>query len=443
MFLSNAKAKVSNSVFFLTALVPILLVYAPRPPIPGAHFIIYPILTVTFLAIIGYISRQRKIFISFSAQLLTFLLLFYNVILAISFLLNSDELRTTAIIELFRPLLLIIVLLCGHHLGYVGKDETLKKGLLMAAYIIILGQLIISIFQAMGIDYFNLIYSQEKTRELGTLFRVTGSLANPNLFAWVVASSAIIIGGLENTKKIYYWPSLTISMILVVISGSRTLLLIFPFIIIATLSFKNSNLILKKSNYETPKKFLSIIVVSLIISAIFFYVIFEASQYFPYIGTLKNLFESGNFMLINSFAKRIEHWQQVYAEFSSASLLYSLFGLGSRSIVRVVDNDFLYVLYRCGWIGIATHLFISFYIFLMFKKSKIKNIAFIGSTYLFFAFILGMLFETLAGWYLPLLLYFILGITTGYSEKIKRTALFLGINQASQKAKSSIPVSYY
>lgn len=442
MFLSNAKTQLSNSVLCLTALVPILLVYAPRPPIPGSHFIIYPILTVAFLGIIRYISRQRKIFIPFSAQLLILLLLFYNVILAISFLLNSDELRTTAIIELFRPLLLVIVLLCGHHLGYVGKDETLKKGLLMAAYTIILGQILISIFQTLGIDYFHLLYSQEKTREFGTTFRVTGSLGNPNLFAWVVSSSAIIIGGLENSQKIYYWPSLAISMILVIISGSRSLLLIFPFIIIVTLFFKTSNLILKPTSYETLKKILLITVVILIISAIFFYVIFEASQYFPYMSSVKNVFQ-GNVMLLNSVAKRIEHWQQVYDEFSSASLLYSLFGLGSRSIVRVVDNDFLYVLYRCGWIGMATHLFISFYMFFIFKKSKIKNIAFIGSTYLFFSLILGMLFETLAGWYFPLLLYFLLGITTGYSERIKRTALFIGVACSFQKTKNSIPARYY
>lgn len=403
--------KTSNKYVALTSLVPLLLVYIPKPPIAGSQFIIYPALALLFSSIIFVISIQKKLFIVYKVRLIAFLFLLYDLILIISFLINANELRSTAPLELFRPLLLVIFLLYGYYIGHLGNQSSLEKGLLRAAYIIILGQFILAIFQALGLNYFNILYSAEKSREFGLIFRVTGSLGNPNNMAWVVSNSAMIVSFLGYKNQKLYWLILMIASILVVMSSSRTMILLFPIMIISSIFLSSS-----KTNYTNLRL---LIIIGLFISTSIFLIFVLGSQYFPYLSQLKLVLESGNLMSINSFSLRVIHWENVYQEFSSSGLLREFFGLGSREIVKAVDNDFLYVLYRVGWVGLFIHLFISLYSFLIFQKSKFKNIAAIGRHYLLFALVFGLVAETLASWYQPLLLFFILGLNIGCSEKFK------------------------
>ncbi|WP_254565186.1 hypothetical protein [Oscillatoria sp. HE19RPO] len=425
--MNKFSAQNTNKLYVvLTSLVPLLLVYLPKTPISGSQFIIYPLLALLFSSIIFWISIKKKLFIVFKVKFLIVLFLLYDLILVISFLINTNELRSTAPLELFRPLLLVIFLLYGYSIARLGNKNSLEEGLLIAAYTIILGQFILGVFQALGLNYFSVLYSAEKSREFGLIFRVTGSLGNPNNMAWVVSNSAMIVSFLGHKNKKLYWLFLMIAFIVVVMSSSRTIILLFPLMIISSIFLAS------KSNYKNLR---ALIIIGLFISISIFLIFVLGSQYFPYLSQLKLVVKSGNLMSINSFSLRVIHWENVYQEFSSAGLLREFFGLGSRQIVRTVDNDFLYILYRVGWVGLSIHLFISLYSFIIFQKSKVKNIAAIGRHYLFFALVFGLVAETLASWYQPLLLFFILGLNIGCSEKSKKILKFSNLHSQIQPSQ--------
>lgn len=94
------------------------------------------------------------------------------------------------------------------------------------------------------------LFTGKKTRALGQIVRITGTLANPNIFAWIVLQMSIIVFLFEE-KKIKKWFFVIIGFILVVFAGSRSLLILFPaaFFVVNILKSK------KKTRYSFWSKF--------------------------------------------------------------------------------------------------------------------------------------------------------------------------------------------
>lgn len=404
---------------FLTALAPLLCVYIPRPPISGSQFLVYPGLAFILSILIFLLSNKRKK-IDTKIYSLIFLLLIYTVCLSFSFLFNSQYLRTTAIFELARPVLLTIFLLYGYYVSLIGNYTSMRKGLLKAAYFILIGQAIVGLSQALGFDFFNSIYSAEKSFEFGSLVRITGSLGNPNIYAWIVSQASIIILLLSAKKSKYLWVLLGASLI--VISGSRSLFILFPLMIIFS---SRVNLFQEKKRKSWQKLLLGVVIIVASVG-----IVVHFADLFPYLSQISEISDTGSLESVNSINSRLELWEFLYQEFTSEYEFRWLFGLGSREIIRIADNDYIYVFFRIGFIGFLVHLSIVYQAFKVFAKSN-DNIGILGKEYLLFSLIFGLVSDTISGWFFPLFLFFFLGITIGLTRKARKTRQILTFQQVA------------
>jgi hypothetical protein len=260
---------------------------------------------------------------------------------------------------------------------------------------------VIGATQLFGISAFELIYSEDKSRPFGSLVRVTGSLGNPNVFGWIVAQMSIIILLLSTSWWRYAW--LFVGALLVVMSGSRTVLILFPFMVaFASVLIGGIRAVLSKA-----------FLLSLGIGSAFVYVVISLGGYFPYLQQLQTVVTSGSLMSVNAFAGRWAMWGQAYAEFASAGDMAWLFGLGSRESTRALDNDFLYVFFRSGTFGLVAHVSLITYIATIFLRTRHSSIGMAGLQYLIFALLMGIVADTLGGWLAPLFLFYLVGIAVG------------------------------
>lgn len=419
----NLKQGGNNSVTILAALLPLLLVYLPRPPISGSHIIIYPLIGSIILVFTLFLAQIHRS-INSKIIILIFLYLLYSACFLFSFLLNSDYLRSTAGLELTRPILLITILLFGYYLGLRGGERRIEKGLLTASYLILMGQLVISLLQLNGYQSFlGLIYSTEKTRELGSLLRVTGSLGNPNVFAWVISQASMSILILSSSKTKFFW--LCIGLILVVISGSRALLITFPLILLVSLILRyrsnpRAKQILNKQRFKINKAILLFFFgFTLVVGAALILLVTHFSSIFPYLSELGLIFE-GKLTSIRTVSLRLVMWSELFQMFNSQNYFTWFLGLGARDALRVVDNDYLYVFFRVGVIGLLAHFGIIFYILKVFSSDLQRKISDLGMQYLLGSLFLGLVYETISGWFFPTFLFLYLGISIGLIHKFKR-----------------------
>lgn len=386
------------------ALAPLLYVYMPRPPVAGAHLLVFP-MTAALLSAFVLLFLKRRPALDTRIIILILLLLVADIAAGVSFLINASEIRTLAILELFRPAVFAVYLVFGYFAARLWGDTQVRRGLLFAAYAILVGQLFIAASQIAGLAVFDLLYAADKTRPFGNLLRASGSLGNPNAFGWVVVQATAIIFALGGKHR-HLW--VLLGTILVVSSGSRTLLVLFPFVIVlARIGSQQKGL----GSY-----FKGFLLSALGLVALLTFVIAFA-QYLPYLSQLRNVLLSGSLASVNSFAARLDMWHSAYQLFTAQGIGGWFFGLGSREAIRTVDNDFLFVLVRLGGIGFLLHLSALVYIGRIFVLGRRHAAAAIGLEYLLFAMIVGFVSDTLGGWNYPLLLFFFAGLTTGLSRR--------------------------
>jgi hypothetical protein len=385
----------------LLALPPLLFAFLPRPSLGGAQYVAIPgmaaILSVFLLLFVGKTSRFSR-----DLLVLILLLLLVSAFATLSFLFNIADLRQSAITELVRPAVFAAFLLYGYYAASLYGGERVQEGLLLAARLLLVGQAVIAVTQLVDMPVFDAIYSGEKTRPLGSLVRITGSLANPNMFGWVVAQASVIIVLLGRRA----WPWLLLSSFLIVVSGSRTLLLAFPFMPILAYIWRRGGGLTEYLRGAAT----AVAALAGVIGFVFFF-----GDIFPYLGQIRSAAFSGSLQSINSFASRIMMWESAYTAFSGGGPMSWLFGLGSRSSTRVLDNDYFYVLFRLGIIGFLLHGGMFLYIGRLLTRARNFPAA-VGLQYLVFSLALGLLFETLGGWNFPLLLFFLVGLAVGLRD---------------------------
>lgn len=386
----------------LAAAFPLLYVYMPRPPLPGAHLLVYPALAGTLFVLSSVLVGATRMV---DRRILFVLLLLLSTAIAagVSSLLNAVHLRSTAPLEILRPAVFGIVVIYGFYVGRLGDHDTVRKGLLWAAYLILAGQLLIAVSQILGLPIVDFLYSEDKSRPFGSLLRVTGSLGNPNSFGWIVAQASIMILLLSGSWTRFLW--LVLGALLVVVSGSRTVLILFPLM----LAFAS---IFGRGGLDVSWKSLAL---SLVVAAGFLGVILWLGSYFPYLAQLGNVLTSGSLRSVNAFDARLGIWGRAFDAFSAGGDVVWFFGLGSREVTRVLDNDMLYVFFRLGAFGLLAHLAVLGYAAAVLLRGRAHPVAMVGFQYLLFALLIGVLSDALGGWFVPLLLFYFVGLTIGLS----------------------------
>lgn len=387
-----------STATILVALPLLLFVFMPRPPVAGSHLLAYPILgAILFLLLLHLLPRRGSIDLRLAGILLLLLLL--NATVALSFLVNAGQLRARGPVELFRVALFAIFLLYGFLIADFAGSERVRRGLRVAAYTILLGQLVISVSQIAGGGFFDLIYSEEKSRPLGSLVRATGSLGNPNTLAWLAAQAGIIVLLLEPSRLRFIGP--IAGGLLVVASGSRSLLLLFPAMAMCAVFLAGG---------AQPRKWRTLVLLGGGITAAFFAVVYLGARFLPYLRQLRLLFASGSLVAVNSMRARVVAWESAYREFVAGGWQSWMVGLGGPESTTVIDNDFLYVFFKFGAVGLLVHLLLVGCLAILLYRRRRNVVAVIGLEYLLFALVWGFAADTLGGWTVPLLLYFLVGL---------------------------------
>ncbi len=386
----------------LLAALPVLLyVYLPRPPVPGSQFLAYPAMGGLLGALALLLLRDRPV-VDRAIVGWLLLLLAYSVVTGVSFIVNAPELRGSAPFELVRPLLFGVFLLYGYLVGSRVETSAIHRGLLWAAGAVLLGQAVVAATQLVGLSPFGILYEDDKSRPIGMLLRATGTLANPNAFAWMVAQSAVVISILGRGS--WRWAWLALATVLMLVSGSRTLLLLFP------LMLATAEVLRDPTNLRTYLRYGAVAAVLLLLFA---GVILYLGEYFPYLAQLSTVLSSGSLASVNSFAIRLGMWESRLAEFSAGGAIAWVVGLGSRPSTAVLDSDFLYVFVRLGVLGVLVHYTMIVAAATGFLRSRRAPVAIIGLEYLLFGLVFGLVAETLASWHLPLVLFALLGLVIG------------------------------
>jgi hypothetical protein len=388
----------------LVALAPLLYVYMPRPPISGAHLLVFPV-SAAILAALILLRLSGRAALGERVVVMLLLLLFLDVETGASFVVNAPELRGRAILELLRPAVIGVFLLYGYCAAGWAGENGVRRGLLLAAYLILAGQLVIAGTQAVGVPAFDLLYSADKSRPFGTLMRVTGSLGNPNAFAWAVAQATAIVFACAQRRKAFWC---VVAGMLILVSGSRTLLLFFPAILA---------IIHVWSKATGWKSYARGVLMGLVALGLLLTIAISFAEYFPYLAELRNIFIYGSLGSVHSFAGRLLNWSTIWEVFTRAGDGAWLFGLGSRDVTQVVDNDFLFVFFRLGILGVLAHVILLVYLAVVFRRHWPAATALVGMEYLIFSVAAGLSSDTLGGWNFPLLLFFFAGLTLGLAKR--------------------------
>jgi len=390
----------------LSVVAPLLLIiFIPKPNISGSQYIIFPVIFIySFIIILEYIRTNKGFYNSSLILPLLFILLTQAFLTSISEFVNADYVRSTSIVNSFRPVLLATVFLLGLHISRGVGEYNLKLILYRAACFILLIQVFICISQAFNMGIFDFIYSTQKTRGIGGIMRVTGSFSNPNTFALVVTTLllAIYIFGESKIKFLF----VGIALFLILLSGSRSYLMVAPFILLIA-----SFLSIGKLNL---KIFLKGSIVAVSIISIVYYLLTLYGDIFIYQAQLLTVFTNLNFYEIHTFSTRMVEWEERWNYFLNFPNNYKwIIGMGSIPQFRVGDNELFYVMWHSGTLGLIVHL--TLYMFLTHLILKINDsyLRSFNLCLLIVFVVVGLTLETLSAWFQPLLFFYLLGLSLG------------------------------
>lgn len=387
--------KVNKRSNYIIAL-PMLFLLMPRPEIAGIQFLTYPLMVILVLFMVISMTKNMNFVLDKRVFILSMYLLISTIFVLLSLLYNSS----LEIGHLAKPILFATILYFGYFISRNNEINVMEESLLKLAYIVILVQVVVGVTQLFGMPIFSLLYSMEKTRPLGEIVRIAGTLGNPNLFSWVIIQMSVIIWLFEKNslKKVTF---VLIALALVFLSGSRSLLLIFPVLLIFT------EVMSKKKN--TVFFFLKIpiyIVAIFLFGKFAYWFMLKFGSTFPYMYQLLNIFETGDLSSINSYEARTFTWRNGLNELNS--WVDWLFGIGGTR--STLDSDYLFALINFGLFYLIINLLMYVTIFYYFLKIKNRAFRTLGVQYILFSLVIGFQSETLSGWNYPILIMFYAGI---------------------------------
>lgn len=375
-------------------------------PLTNSQFITYPAILIVIA--ISLLSNKENFKIPLSNELLfsIFGLLILAFFIGLSILINREDFTISSLVHILKPLFFIIILLFSYIFSYKCNDKKMDKYFVVFSTIIILSQMLISLTQLFNIHIFTNIYNSTKAQGIGTKIRVVGSLSNPNILAWVTTQMMVIIL-LFSKNKFFVTLMFLVSFSLIVLTGSRSFLVLMPIILILVVVIK------RKKNISFYLLFIPIIL--LISFSIFKFVkwfIYSFQNIFPYLYQLTSVFETGELKSVNSFNMRLNIWRSSLERVGDS---FS-FGIGP-GVIKSLDNDYLYALVNYGifYLIIQTFLYLSFCLFFYYNKNI--NYKIMGIINILFSLIVGLQADTISGWFYPVLTMFILGVSLAKMNK--------------------------
>lgn len=380
------------------------LFFIPRPSWHQGVYYWIALGLVGFLFIFSFfICSKKKIF--FSIPFLVFI--FFESFLAIalfsfSLLLNFGIVGSSGFLT--RPICWLAVCLFSY-ISLVGSSKVDSK--LIANYAckaILFIQCGIGLLQLYSNQFFDLIWCGDKT----SVLRITGSLFNPNNFALVINIIFSYIYLFENRKRYRLFFSF-IALFLILLSGSRTNLIIFP--IITFVAF----VLTKKIGLRSLGKGLFLLIIILIFLG---YVLNEFSEKFYYAATMLEIFQKDGIEKIGGLTSRFSMWENAYRLIEKENWPNFLFGIGDANRPIVIDNDYVYSFCKFGLIGLSFHLFSLFlFLFIGFKNSK--NIFGKWLVCITLAIsIQGLTAESFNTWLYSTLVFFVVGSSIGLHQSL-------------------------
>lgn len=314
--------------------------------------------------------------------------------------------------ELTRMIIYILIYLVSFNYFKISKNKIgqIDFKIIQIIMIFIYAITFIEIYYDNSIlNFLSNLYSFEKSRGISAYsIRTVSMFANPNyygIFLSVVFNIFYYLLLISKTKKNTFILSLNLLVITLCVfsTGSRTAFLVLIF------GFLYNNLYLFILKKITRKKIIFII---LTLSVLVFYFIgnsttkyqMEGPSIFSRVLDIQNTSESLN--------ERFEIWDRNNKDLKDSII----FGNGpNKSEVRVFDNNYLFILYRNGIVGLVifvTFLLIEFFksqINLIRKKNINESIVYsniilmmsvsLYSTSLFFNLQTGLLLMIIIGWY--------------------------------------------
>lgn len=385
-------SKINHSKLIM--LIPLFFIFMPRPNIEGIQFLTYPSIVVVITLLTLNLTKDIKV----NKDL--FLLLSFMFVLTLEMLFSMFIFSNLTIDNLGKQILFSSVLYFGYLITNDMGIDKIKNSLKKVAYIVIFLQSIVGLTQLFGIDVFASLYSMEKTRALGGIVRIAGTMGNPNIFAWILIQMSVILWLFE--RKIFkklFWTA--IAIIFVFFSGSRSMLLIFPFVLLFI------EIVTKRKTfvfYLLKVPMYGMLLVGTYRFAIWFLTDFGAN--FPYIRQLLLVFESGDLSSINSFNYRLYMWDRSLSQLTTN--LHWVFGSGGA--IGHADNDYVFAISNFGITYFVIQLLMYLVIVYFFIKLKDRKFKTLGLQYIVFSLIISYQADTLSGWNYPIFIMFYTGI---------------------------------
>ncbi|MCC5888296.1 MAG: hypothetical protein JJT88_17825 [Gammaproteobacteria bacterium] len=286
-----------------------------------------------------------------------------------------------------------------------ASNTTLTRTLRKLVFALLLLQVLIAVTQMFGLEMAAAIYSADKVSPFGRLLRITGTLGNPNLFAYHVLLAITFLAAHSTSKpRAFSW--LAFGFLLILMSGSRTVLILYVPVILAVVRMK------ARGSFSALMKMLLPMMAILLLGGYLVFMLF--TEYFPYVGELVSLIGAGEILGFRAFALRTAHWINIWAELVSGSLGQWLFGAYDGRVFRgAVDNDWLYALWRHGLIGVVSTL--AWYLLAVFTTSRIRCAATRKLLFVWLAVIavFSLMFESVSGWWIPFVVMLVMGLYLG------------------------------
>ncbi len=394
-----------KEINFWLVFVPLIFTLFPSP-FENSQFIAYPVIG---LIIIGLVINNKN-FLSYSLNsMLVFILIYMlllSILIGINILINMENANASSLVHIFKPIFFSMILLISYLLAKESSYDQIVNSLLTMAYLLLASELVISLFQVLDINILNSIYNNKKATGIGEKLRIVGTLGNPNILAWIISQIAIIVLLFEK-RRTFKIVGISLAIILIILTGSRSFTLLTPSILIF------SYLLIQKINYKLIFFVLPMaVILSIALFKGFIWFLYEYKEVFPYLAQITNILESGNLRSVNSYDLRIGIWQNGLERMGDSWL----FGIGP-GVVNTMDNDYLYALVNYGAIYLIIQIILYLIIGMFFLLTTNLKFRVLGVQSLLITFVISFQADTISGWTYPFLIFFYTGILIRTIEK--------------------------
>jgi hypothetical protein len=389
-----------------------LIIFIISPKGDGAQ--VYLAIFFILLTSLGIILNESLAGAKVSKNLLKILL--FIIILTIFFYVSTILNKEFSIRGLLAPLKFMLfgcIFFSTYVIARKYPIDVMASSLQTIFFAILIFESILICVTVFNPQAFDLIWSSEKTRGAGETVRLPGTLYNPNTLGLVILNfyASIVI---LSPRILYKRILLTLlCAVLILLSGSRTAVLIFiffaPFIFFVSDANRNLLFLIKQS----------LVAIAFFIGTLF-YVLYlfhdNFNETFRYVARLRSLDLSSLTALaisIGDESGRYDNWVEKWRYFWEAPGLWKWFlGLGPIDRIKLGDNDFFFSIWNWGIVGsLGGYLLYIFTILL----SSVKGTKFRLLLVVIFLqlVVFGLMAETFFSWFHAIVFWVIAGVSLG------------------------------